>query len=69
MRIRETLQKEGFEIESSEVSMLPKTTVDLEEKQAHQNLKLLRKLEELDDIQTVSSNVNFTEEILNSYEE
>ena len=69
MQVRETLTQAGLEIESSEVTMIPKTTIDLDEKQAHQNLKLLNKLEELDDVQTVSSNINFTEDILNSYEE
>jgi len=69
MQVRESLTQAGLEIESSEVTMIPKTTIDLDEKQAHQNLKLLNKLEELDDVQTVSSNINFTEDILNSYEE
>jgi len=69
MQVRETLTQAGLEIESSEVTMIPQTTIDLDEKQAHQNLKLLNKLEELDDVQTVSSNINFTEDILNSYEE
>ncbi len=68
MKAREALQKAGFTIESSEVAMFPITTLDLEEKQALQNLKLLNKLEELDDIQSVSSNINFTDEILEQYE-
>ncbi len=68
MKAREALQKAGFTIESSEVAMFPITTVDLEEKPALQNLKLLHKLEELDDIQSVSSNINFTDQILEQYE-
>lgn len=66
--VREALEEAGFTAESSEVSMIPQNTVDLEDKPALQNLKLLQKLEELDDIQSVSSNINFTDEILEQYE-
>jgi transcriptional/translational regulatory protein YebC/TACO1 len=48
--------------------MIPQTTLDLEEKPALQNLRLLQKLEELDEVQTVSSNVHFTDDILEKFE-
>jgi len=66
--VRQKLEEDGIEIYSSEVSMIPQTTLDLEEKPALQNLKLLHKLEELDEVQTVSSNVNFTDDILEKFE-
>ena len=66
--VREALEAAGISIESSEVSMIPQNTVDLDEKPALQNLKLLQKLEDLDDIQSVSSNINFTDEVLEQYE-
>ncbi len=44
--------------------MMPKTTIDLPEKHALQTLKLVNKLEELDDVQSVTSNVNFSNEIM-----
>ena len=62
------LEEAGITIDSSEVSMLPQTTLDLEEKPALQNLRLLNKLEELDDVQLVVSNVNFTDDILEKSE-
>jgi YebC/PmpR family DNA-binding regulatory protein len=67
--VREVLGKANVPIVSSEVSLIPKTTVDLDEKHALQTLKLIDKLESLDDVQSVSSNVNFTEEVLEMYQE
>jgi transcriptional/translational regulatory protein YebC/TACO1 len=69
MTVRQKLEEDGITIDSSEVSMIPQNTLDLEEKPALQNLKLLQKLEELDEVQLVSSNVNFTDEILEKFEE
>ncbi|OGN90207.1 MAG: transcriptional regulator [Chloroflexi bacterium RBG_13_46_14] len=69
MTVRQKLEEAGIEIDSSEVSMIPQTTLDLEEKPSIQNLRLLNKLEELDDVQLVVSNVNFTDDILEKFEE
>jgi YebC/PmpR family DNA-binding regulatory protein len=66
--VRKTLDQENIPVISAEVSMVPQTTVDLEEKPALQNLKLLHKLEELDEVQLVSSNVNFTDSVLEKFE-
>ncbi|MBN2077132.1 MAG: YebC/PmpR family DNA-binding transcriptional regulator [Dehalococcoidales bacterium] len=68
MTVRQKLEEVGITIDSSEVSMIPQTSLDLEEKPALQNLRLLNKLEELDDVQLVVSNVNFTDDILEKYE-
>lgn len=68
MSVREKLEEAGIDLESSEVSMVPQNTLDLEEKPALQNLRLLHKLEELDEVQMVSSNVNFTDDILEKFE-
>ena len=68
MTVRQKLEEDGIEIYSSEVTMIPQTTLDLEEKPALQNLRLLQKLEELDEVQTVSSNVHFTDDILEKFE-
>jgi len=42
--------------------------VQLEEKAALQTLKLLDKLEELDEVQSVSSNADFLDSILEKYQ-
>lgn len=67
--IRAALEQGNIPINSAELSMVPKTTLDLEEKTALQTLKLLHKLEELDEVQHVSSNVNFSDLVLEKYQE
>ncbi len=65
-----TAQKQGKKpIASTELSMVPKTTLELEEKAAIQTLKLLHKLEELDETQSVCSNVDFPDSVLEKYQE
>ncbi len=65
--VRETLEKQKLSITSAELCMVPKTTVELEEKPALQTLKLLNKLEEVDEVQQVSSNADFSDSILEKY--
>ncbi|MFC1988305.1 YebC/PmpR family DNA-binding transcriptional regulator [Chloroflexota bacterium] len=67
--VRGTLEQGNIPINSAELCMAPTTTIELEEKQALQTLKLLNKLEELDDVQSVYSNANFTSDILEKFEE
>ncbi len=52
---------------NAEVSLMPKTSVELDEKAAVQTLKLLDKLEELDDVQLVVSNADFSDAVLEKY--
>jgi len=66
--VRAALEQGNIPIASAEVSMVPKTTLELEEKPALQTLRLLHKLEELDEVQYVSSNVNFTDSVLEKYQ-
>jgi len=49
---------------SAEVTMLPKTTVSLPEKESLQTVKLLEKLEELDDVQRVFSNLEYSDALI-----
>jgi len=65
--VREILAQKNLPIASAELAMVPKTMVELEEKAALQTLKLLDKLEELDEVQHVSSNANFPNAVLESY--
>jgi YebC/PmpR family DNA-binding regulatory protein len=66
--VRKALEEQGIEIESSEISKVPKNTIELDEKAAVQALKLMEKLEENDDIQNVYSNADFPEAVLESYQ-
>ncbi len=67
-KVREALKQKKIAVASAEVSMVPKTTVELEEKAALQTLRLLDKLEELDEVQNVSSNADFPDAILEKYQ-
>jgi len=67
-KVREALAQSDISVASAELSMVPKTTVELEEKAALQTLKLLDKLEELDEVNHVSSNADFSDAILEKYQ-
>ena len=65
--IREALNGVGASIRSSELSMIPQNTVPLDEKEAARTLKLLDQLEDLDDVQRVYSNADFSDNALTEY--
>ena len=67
--VRAALEQGDIPIASAELSMVPKTTIELEEKAAPQTLKLLHKLEEMDEVQSVYSNVNFPDSVLEKYQQ
>ena len=67
-KVREVLGRNDIPIASAELSMVPKTTVELDEKAAMQALKLLDRLEELDEMQRVSTNADFSDAILEKYQ-
>ncbi len=66
--VRKALEEKNLPITSAELSLVPKTMVELEEKPALHTLKLLDKLEELDEVQRVSSNVDFSDSVLEKYQ-
>ncbi|MFH1169414.1 MAG: YebC/PmpR family DNA-binding transcriptional regulator [Chloroflexota bacterium] len=66
--VRKGLEEKGLTIDSSELMMLPKTTIQLDEKAGLTALKLLDKLEEIDDVQHVSSNADFPDSVLEKYQ-
>ncbi len=66
--ICQILVKQGAEIKSSELSMVPKNTVLLDDKTAESTLRLLDQLEDLDDVQRVFSNADFSDSVLESYQ-
>jgi YebC/PmpR family DNA-binding regulatory protein len=67
-RIRQALEAKGYKVVKAESTMLPKTKIDLsDEKTAHQLMRLVEKLEDLDDVQNVYTNADFPEEFAASY--
>ncbi len=57
----------GLKALSSEITMIPTIQAALDEKTAEQTLKLLDKLEDLDDVQKVITNADFPEAVLEKY--
>jgi YebC/PmpR family DNA-binding regulatory protein len=68
-KVRAVLEQENIPVASAELSMVPKTTLELDEKASVQTLRLMEKLDELDDVRHVSSNVDFSDEVLAKYQE
>ena len=62
MPVKEALDAQEIQTLSAEIAMIPKTTVDVEGKQAEQVLKLMDGLDDCDDVQSVHSNFNVPEE-------
>ena len=65
--VRISLEEQEVTIQSAELSMVPKTTVQLDNKVAMQTLRLMDRLEELEDIQRIYSNADFPPEALEAY--
>lgn len=64
-KIRTSLEKEGFEIISAKITMVPKNTVPITEEQTAQSLlKLMEMIEDLDDVQQVVANFDIPEKIM-----
>jgi YebC/PmpR family DNA-binding regulatory protein len=63
--VREAVEAAGFTVESAELTMAPKTTIEVEEEaQAKKILRLLDALEENDDVQDVYANFDIPERVL-----
>ena len=65
--VRRELEEAGAAVENAELSLRPKSTTPLDSKQALKTLRLLDKLEELDDVQRVFTNADFPDEALEEY--
>lgn len=65
--VRKALESNGLEIENADFALVPKLTVELETKAAHQVLRLIEALEDLEDVQRVYSNAEFSDEAIESY--
>jgi YebC/PmpR family DNA-binding regulatory protein len=65
--VRDAIAAAGFEIESAELTMLPKTTIAVEgENEAKKILRLIDQLEDDDDVQEVYANFDIPERVLES---
>ena len=62
--LRVALEGSGATVETAEVTMQPKTPIEVDEHVARQNLRLIESLEDLDDVQRVTANFDLPAEIL-----
>jgi YebC/PmpR family DNA-binding regulatory protein len=67
-KVQQVLEQQGLEIESSDISLVPKTTIALDAKASEQTLRLLDHLEELPDVQKAYTNADFPPEVLEQYQ-
>lgn len=67
--VLEAMQNAGFEQESAEVEKVADQTVTLDSEKARKVLKIIDKLEELDDVQQVSSNLELPDDFEDGDEE
>ncbi|MBI4491045.1 MAG: YebC/PmpR family DNA-binding transcriptional regulator [Deltaproteobacteria bacterium] len=63
-KVREYLERERVATVTAQVTMVPKSTVTVDEKHAEQILKLTEELEDHDDVQSVAANFDIPNEFI-----
>jgi YebC/PmpR family DNA-binding regulatory protein len=66
--VAKAVRDAGYPIEERELIWQPKNEVTLETAQAVQTMGLIEKLEDLDDVQSVASNLDITDEVMAALE-
>jgi len=64
MQVRKKLEEAGMTFSSGELTMIPKTTVALDEADARKTLRLLDALEDNDDVQEVFANFDIPDDVM-----
>jgi YebC/PmpR family DNA-binding regulatory protein len=59
--VQESLTTQGYNVVSAERTMIPKTTMALDDKGVESALRLVDRLEDLDDVQTVYTNLDLSQ--------
>jgi YebC/PmpR family DNA-binding regulatory protein len=62
--VRAALEKAGVRVESSDITQVPKSTIEPSEEDARKILRLIDALEELDDVQDVYANFDIPDDVL-----
>lgn len=66
--VEQTLTEAGYEVEDSALRWIAKDETELSADKTLQNMRLMEKLEELDDIQSVASNLAMNQDALAAFE-
>ena len=61
-KVRNALAQAGFEKDTAEISMIPDSTVTLDKDKTAKALRLVERLEDLDDVQSVSTNLEIPDD-------
>lgn len=64
--VRSVLERSGVKVVSAEVSMVPKTTIQMPPDDSAHVLRLIERLEDLEDVQNVYTNVEISDEVLSA---
>jgi YebC/PmpR family DNA-binding regulatory protein len=67
-KVKVALENDEISVDSAELSWLPKTTVQLDDKTTIQNMRLVEDLEDLEDVLNVYSNLDISDEMMAKYE-
>lgn len=67
--VKSQLESSGARVTDAELTLVPKTTLQLDEPQALKILRLMEALEDLDDVQQVISNLDISDEVIARFEE
>ncbi len=66
--VRTALEQKKYPIAKAETTLVPKTTVELDDKTSAQAFRLIEKLEDLDDVQNVYTNAEFSDSLAEQLE-
>jgi YebC/PmpR family DNA-binding regulatory protein len=66
--VRDYLDEKGIDMESANITMIPSTMAEVDDKAGLQTMALIDELEELDDVQSVYSNLEISDQLLEKYE-
>jgi len=64
--VKEAIDKASISYIEAEITMLPKTTADLQGKEAEQMIRLMEALEDCDDVQKVYTNADIPDDVVNN---
>ncbi len=64
MNVKDAMTAVGLEPEMAEITMTPSTSVDMELEDAEKVMRLVDALEDLDDVQNVYTNADFSDEVM-----
>lgn len=66
--VEQALADAGYKTDEAELRWFPQNELDVSNKVAVQNMRIMEKLEDLDDVQSVASNLNITDAMVKAFE-